>query len=173
MRSLCLLTTLFTCLICTSLAFASDKVFFNGIQGKWSGPGEIVAGKFKGTKFVCTFGGSNPSSKTGMDVDGSCRVGVFSQPMNAKILKTAGGYIGSFLDGASGEGMDVVGGRYTKSRLVVSIKRKNLNGVMVANLSNPNQLKVTISVKHEGKLIPVLGMALIRQPGTVISRSIK
>ena len=173
MRNLCFLFTLLTCLFYSSLASASDRIFFNGIQGKWSGPGEIVAGKFKGTKFVCTFGGTNPNTKTGMDVDGSCRVGVFSQPMNAKILKTAGDYVGSFLDGASGEGMDVVGGRYTNSRLVVNIKRKNLNGVMVANLSDPNQLKVTISVKHEGKLVPVLGMALKRQPGSVITGSLQ
>ena len=67
----------------------------------------------------------------------------------------------------------MVGGRYTNSRLVVNIKRKNLNGVMVANLSDPNQLKVTISVKHEGKLVPVLGMALKRQPGSVITGSLQ
>ena len=48
-----------------------------------------------------------------MDVDGSCRIGMFSQPMNAKIVKAAGNYIGEFLDGAKGDGMDVVGGRYT------------------------------------------------------------
>ena len=90
MRNISFLFTLLACLFYSSLASASDRIFFNGIQGKWSGPGEIVAGKFKGTKFVCTFGGTNPNAKTGMDVDGSCRVGVFSQPMNAKILKTAG-----------------------------------------------------------------------------------
>ncbi len=173
MRITSLLIALLACLFCASVATASDKVFFKGIQGKWSGPGEIVAGKFKGTKFVCTFGGATPDSKTSMDVDGSCRVGVFTQPMNAKITKTAGHYVGMFLDGAKGEGMDVVGGRYTQSRLVVNIKRKDLNGVMVANLSDPNQLRVTISVKHEGKLVPVIGMALTRQPGSVITGSVK
>ena len=33
-------------------AYANEATFFKHIQGKWSGPGEIVAGKYKGTKFV-------------------------------------------------------------------------------------------------------------------------
>ena len=163
---------LFIALLYSTSAFASDAKFFRNINGKWSGPGEIVAGKFKGTKFVCTFGGSNPaSSKSGMDVNGTCRVGVFNQKMNAKIVKTAGKYIGKFLDGAKGDGMDVTGGRYTRNRLVVDIKRKDLNGVLVANLNDPNNLKVTVLVKHGKKLIPVIGMNLARQGGTTLSRS--
>ncbi|MEO0910724.1 MAG: hypothetical protein AAFX96_10420 [Pseudomonadota bacterium] len=92
--------------------------------------------------------------------------------MNADIIKTAGQYIGKFLDGAKGDGMDVRGGRFTKNRLVVDIKRKNLNGIMVANLSDPKHLKVTISVKHNQTLIPVIGMNLRRQSGKVITGSL-
>ncbi len=146
-----------------NLALASDAEFFSGIRGSWSGPGQIVAGKYKGTKFVCNFGGKTKSANAGMDVDGSCRIGVFSQPMSAKIIKAAGNYIGSFLDGANGDGMDVTGGRYTHDRLVVDIKRENLNGILVANLSDPNVLNVTVSVKHHDRLIPVIGMTLKRK----------
>ena len=172
MRRICFLLVAVATAILTFSAHASDRQFFNGIKGKWSGPGEIVAGKFKGTKFVCTFGGETQKASTGMAVDGSCRVGMFSQPMNAKIATTAGKYIGQFLDGAKGEGMDIVGGRYTSQRLVVDIKRKDLNGVMVANLTDPNRLNVTISVKHNGRLIPVIGMSLKRQAGATITGSI-
>ena len=154
-----------------SIAQASEAKFFHNIQGKWSGPGEIVAGKYKGTKFVCTFDGSNSSLKSGMDIDGSCRVGVFSQPMSAKIMKTAGGYIGAFLDGEKGDGMDVTGGRYTRGRLVVDIKRHDLNSIMVANLSDPNNMRVTISVKHKDKLIPVIGMNLARKSDPIVTGS--
>ena len=164
--------TVLACLSFTANTYASDTEFFHGIQGKWKGPGEIVAGKYKGTKFVCTFDGTNPSKDVGMNVDGSCRVGVFTQKMNADIIKTAGQYIGKFLDGAKGDGMDVRGGRFTKNRLVVDIKRKNLNGIMVANLSDPKHLKVTISVKHNKTLIPVIGMNLRRQSGRVITGSL-
>ena len=34
-----------------------DKAFFQSISGTWSGPGEIVAGKYKGTKFTCNLTG--------------------------------------------------------------------------------------------------------------------
>ncbi len=47
------------------------------------GPGEIVAGKYKGTKFTCTLDGTTPAEKAGMTLDGSCRVGIFNQPMKA------------------------------------------------------------------------------------------
>lgn len=154
-------------------AQASDKKFFNDIQGKWVGPGEIVAGKYKGTKFVCTFKGANPANKAGMEVDGSCRVGVFSQPMSALILKAGQSYIGQFLDGEKGKGMDVTGGRYTRGRIVADIKRNDLRGIMVANLSNPNALKVSISVKHEGRLVPVIGMNLARKTDNIVTGSVK
>ena len=157
-------------LFATNLAaHASDKKFFSGVRGEWSGPGEIVAGKYKGTKFVCKFGGTKPKTKEGMMVDGSCRVGVFSRPMSAEVMKTAASYVGKFLDGQKGDGMDVVGGRYTQNRLVVEIRRKNLNGIMVANLSNPNRLNITISVRHNKKLIPVIGMNLARTGKPVAS----
>ncbi|MEO0910852.1 MAG: hypothetical protein AAFX96_11135, partial [Pseudomonadota bacterium] len=75
--------TVLACLSFSANSHASDTEFFHRIQGKWKGPGEIVAGKYKGTKFVCTFDGSNPTQDVGMNVDGSCRVGVFTQKMNA------------------------------------------------------------------------------------------
>ena len=169
MRFPILSAALFLLFASSSHAFASDTEFFSGIRGTWSGPGQIVAGKYKGTKFICTFGGETEVANRGMDVDGSCRIGVFSQPMNAKIVKAAGNYIGEFLDGAKGDGMDVVGGRYTADRLVVDIKRENLNGILVANLSNPNVLNVTVSVKHKDRLIPVIGMTLQRKSGPKFS----
>jgi len=154
------------------VANASEKAFLKNIQGSWSGPGDIVAGKYKGTKFICTFDGKNPDKAQGMEIDGSCRVGVFPQKMNAEIVKKGGGYVGKFLDGEKGDGMDIRGGRYTKNRLVVNIKRHNLNGIMVANLQDPNRLKITISVKHNKKLIPVIGMNLARQPDRVATGSV-
>lgn len=154
-------------------AFASDVQFFKGIQGKWSGPGEIVAGKYKGTKYICTFDGTNPEKGEGMVIDGSCRVGVFSQKMTAHITKKGSSYKGAFLDGAKGDGMDVTGGRYTRNRIIVDIVRKNLKGTMVVNLEDRNQLKATISVRHNKQLIPVIGMNLKRIDTGTVTSSIK
>ncbi len=148
-----------------SASAASDARFFKTIQGKWTGPGEIVAGKYKGTKFVCVFDGLHPDKKVGMNIDGYCRVGMFSQPMNAIVNKVGKGYRGTFLDGAKGEGMDITGGRYSKNKLVVNIKRKDLRGVMVSRLTGKNKLDMTISVRVDGRLIPVIGMSLSRFHG--------
>ncbi len=145
-----------------SISAASEAEFYRGIQGRWTGPGEIVAGKYKGTKFVCDFNGLTQSAASGMEIDGNCRVGVFNQPMNASVSRTSRGISGKFLDGQAGEGMDVVGGRYSGSKLVVDVKRKDLNGVMVARLTSDNKLNITVSVKVEKQLIPVIGMTLDR-----------
>ncbi|MCB1438309.1 MAG: hypothetical protein H6888_01845 [Nitratireductor sp.] len=149
---------------------ASEAVFFQSTEGKWTGPGEIVAGKYKGTKFTCVFDGFSKASR-GMDIDGYCRVGMFSQKMNASVKKEGRGYSGRFLDGEAGEGMDIVGGRYSNNRLVVDIKRKDLQGVMVAHRSADDKMNVTISVRVNGKLIPVIGMGLTRTaPSSVASK---
>lgn len=150
-------------------AFANETAFFKSIEGKWSGPGEIVAGKYKGTKFTCVFDGDNPVRKVGMKIDGYCRVGVFSQPMNAIIEKATRGYNGRFLDGEAGEGMDITGGRYSRNKLVVNIKRKDLRGVLVASKANNDHIQMTISVRVDGRLVPVIGMRLDRTDGNRIA----
>lgn len=152
-------------------AQASEKQFYSDIEGRWSGPGSIVAGKFKGTKFTCTFDGLTPEKLTGMSIDGNCRVGLFSQIMNASFTRSSKGYSGKFLDGEAGEGMDIIGGRYSRSKLVVDIKRKDLIGVMVASLNEKDKLNVTISVKVRNRLVPVIGMTLKRR-GPAINRTV-
>ncbi|TIT60578.1 MAG: hypothetical protein E5W60_18375, partial [Mesorhizobium sp.] len=88
-----------------------DKQFFQSVEGRWVGPGEIVAGKYKGTKFTCNFNGTTPDGKTGMTLDGDCRVGVFTQKMSATVeRKGREGYKGNFMGGSSGNGLDIIGG---------------------------------------------------------------
>ncbi len=154
----------------TQMASANETSFFKSVEGKWSGPGEIVAGKYKGTKFTCVFNGDNPIKKVGMKIDGYCRVGLFSQPMNAIIEKAGRAYRGKFLDGEAGEGMDIVGGRYSRNKLVVKIKRKDLRGVLVASKDNKDHMQMTISVRVDGKLVPVIGMRLDRTGGSSLAK---
>ena len=95
-------------------AASRDKRFFESVAGVWKGPGEIVAGKYKGTKFTCNLTGLPAEGKeTGLKLDGTCRVGVFSQPMKATIAEVGGKYQGQFLDGADGKGLDIVSGAVT------------------------------------------------------------
>ncbi|MEM6462063.1 MAG: hypothetical protein AAF724_09120 [Pseudomonadota bacterium] len=146
-----------------ALADSGDKAFFDSVSGVWRGPGEIVAGKYKGTKFACTFtGGPSAEHAVGVAMDGRCRVGIFSQKMRAFIGQQGDNYSGKFQDGAEGEGLDIVSGRIDGDKIVVGINRKRLNGAMVAHLQEPDVMNVTISVQVQDELIPVIGMTLSR-----------
>ncbi|MEQ1944492.1 hypothetical protein ABMA32_18910 [Mesorhizobium sp. VNQ89] len=153
-------------------AFAGgrDKQFFQSIEGTWTGAGEIVAGKYKGTKFNCTFDGSTPGKNLGMTLDGNCRVGVFTQKMTATVAaNTAVGYKGQFQDGAAGTGLDITAGNVVNDRKVVfAIHRNDLRGVMQARLPNDDTMNVTISVRVEESMVPVIGMSLKRVDATAV-----
>lgn len=145
-----------------------DKAFFQRAEGVWSGPGEIIAGKYKGTKFVCNFNGSTPGKAAGMTLDGSCRVGVFSQKMTATVAFAGKGYRGSFLDGAEGKGLDIIGGNVDGSKGVFTVNRKQLRGAMTARMTGQDKMAVTVSVKVGDQMVQVLGMGLTRVDQTTV-----
>ncbi|EJZ21773.1 hypothetical protein NE852_11395 [Rhizobium sp. Pop5] len=145
-------------------AATRDKAFFESVTGSWKGPGEIVAGKYKGTKFTCNLIGEPTGDDTaGIKLDGTCRVGVFKQPMTAVISQSGSTYKGKFLDGAAGKGLDVVSGAVTEDTVVVGINRAKLNGAMIARIRDDKTMNVTVSVKVESQMIPVIGLTLTRQ----------
>ena len=147
-----------------SIANERDKPFFQRAAGVWTGPGEIIAGKYKGTKFTCSFTGSSPEAKVGMTLDGACRVGVFTQPMSATVeQKGRNGYKGTFMGGSAGTGLDIVSGSVVDARKVVfNINRNQLNGLMQARIPDDNSMVVTVSVRVEKQVVPVIGMNLKR-----------
>ena len=158
-----------TSLGASSLAIAGDERFFDRIEGRWSGPGEIVAGKYKGTRFSCTLDGASVARKPGMTLDGTCRVGLFSQDISARVIKQGRSYGGQFLDGAKGKGLDVVSGNVAGDRVVVGMKREQLRGAMVAKLKDDGRLAVTVSVRVGEELVPVIGLDLARKlDGTAV-----
>lgn len=141
-----------------------DKRFFDTVAGYWKGPGEIVAGKYKGTKFTCNLTGeSSPNGATGMKLDGTCRVGMFSQPMSAVIAWDNNRYQGKFLDGAKGKGLDIVSGVVAGDKVVVNINRAKLDGAIVARMEKDTAMHITISVKVAEQMVPVIGLKLNRQ----------
>nr|CAD6414264.1 signal peptide protein [Rhizobium sp. Q54] len=151
-----------------------DKAFFQTVAGTWKGPGEIVAGKYKGTKFNCNLTGEAVAdAAAGIKLDGTCRVGVFKQPMSAVITQNGKGYKGKFLDGADGKGLDIISGAVNGDKVVVGINRAQLNGAMVASLRDQNTMNITISVKVEDQMIPVIGLTLDRDLDTIAVGSIR
>ena len=164
--------TAMTALPGSVIASDGDTAFFQKVSGTWSGPGEIVAGKYKGTKFNCTLDGATLAASKGMNIEGTCRVGVFTQEMKALIERKGGNYNGLFLDGAKGKGLDITAGNIAGNRATFSLNRKQLNGAMLARLSSDNDLNVTISVRVDKDMVPVIGMSLKRIDG-VATGSIK
>lgn len=147
-----------------------DKGFFQSVEGQWTGPGEIVAGKYKGTKFTCNLTGSSPALKVGMTLDGSCRVGVFTQKMSATVeQKGRNGYKGTFMGGSAGAGLDIISGSVVDARKVVfNINRNQLNGLMQARIPDDNSMVVTVSVRVDKQIVPVIGMNLKRVDGVSV-----
>lgn len=144
----------------------SESKFINTVAGRWSGPGEIVAGKYKGTRFTCDLTGLSPKGQADVDLDGTCRVGVFSQSMKASVRRSGKAFKGQFLDGAAGKGLDITSGRVDGNKAVFSLKRQQLNGAMLAHLPARDQMTVTISVKVADQMVPVIAMNLKRVDGT-------
>ena len=148
----------------TTNGAASERIYFENVQGTWQGAGRIVAGPYKNTRFTCNLSGRQPT-RVGMKLSGKCRVGLFTQPIEAVVAKSSGRYRGKFLDGAKGKGLDIISGRLRGKKLVLGIKRKKLVGTMVANLRDRNKLNITISVKVNGGLVPFIGLSLARTGG--------
>ena len=163
-----------TTLAAPAQAGTRDKAFFEQVTGSWQGKGEIVAGKYKGTKFACDLtGDTGPAKGAGIQLDGFCRVGVFKQPMSALITKAGATYKGKFLDGANGKGLDIISGQVAGNKVVVGINRQKLNGAMIARLESDNKMNITISVKVENKMVPVIGLSLDRNLDDIAVGSIK
>ena len=149
-----------------------DQRLFENVRGQWSGPGEVVAGKYKGTRFTCRFTGDVPDQTTGMLLDGACRVGMFTQKMSASVQRRGRGYAGTFLDGAKGKGLDIVSGSVDARKAVFGLNRNKLNGAMLARLADDDTMTVTISVRVNDELVPVIGVNLKRVPTSGTSSTI-
>ena len=142
-------------------AEASQR-YFKSIKGSWKGAGSVVAGKYKGTRFNCRLNGSQ-AQRSQLDVKGTCRIGLFTQKISAKLRRRGNSYRGVFLDGAKGSGMDITSGRMGGNKLTVAINSKGLTGAIVANLVERDKLRVSISVRiSDGRYVPVVGLDLTR-----------
>ena len=148
-----------------------DRQFFQSVEGNWAGPGEIVAGKYKGTKFICTFSGTTPSRKLGMTLDGGCRVGVFMQKMTATVEHSGRGRLSrapSWTAPRARASTSFPAMSSTAARSCSAINRKQLQGVMQARLPDDNTMNVTVSVRVDKTMVPVIGMNLKRVDDTPV-----
>jgi hypothetical protein len=82
--------------------------------------------------------------------------------MKATVTRVGSGYSGKFNDGSEGKGLDVTSGSVSGNKMVFGLNRKQLNGAMLARVSDQNTMNVTVSVRVEKELVPVIGMSLKR-----------
>ena len=153
------------CLALAPLPASGAPDYFTSVQGVWAGSGNIVNGKYKGTKFTCNLRGA-PQRGASMDISGTCRVGLLTQKISARIKRGRNGYRGTFLDGAKGKGLDVVSGNVSGKRATMSMVREELKGAMVARVKDDGKLGITVSVRIGEQLVPVIGIDLTRVDGT-------
>ena len=64
-----------------------------------------------------------------------------------------------------GNGLDVVGGSVASNRVVFKLARNALDGAMQARMADKDTMNVTVSVKVENELVPVIGINLKRLDG--------
>ena len=68
--------------------------------------------------------------------------------------------------------IDVVSGTVTDDTVVVGLNRAKLNGAMIARLQGKNTMTVTISVKVDNTMVPVIGMNLNRETDEIAVGSV-
>jgi len=140
-----------------------ERLYFQAFEGGWSGQGEVVAGKYKGTRFNCHFIGISETRQIGMSLDGNCRVGLFGQVMKAKIIRRpSGAFLGHFNDGAQAQGMDITAAHIGADHMQFDLNRQNLQGSMLARLEAQDKMSITLSVKVMGEFVRVAGVTLKR-----------
>jgi len=98
-----------------------------------------------------------------MSLDGSCRVGLFSQAMKAKIVQRGEGvFLGHFNEGAKAQGMDITAARIGADHMQFDLNRQNLQGSMLARLEAQDKMSIALSVKVMGEFVRVVGVHLKR-----------
>lgn len=137
--------------------------FLAKFKGSWSGTGRVLAGPDRGTDFRCALRGKPSRTGVKISMDGKCSIGRLSARMGASIKYSAGvqKYIGRFLGGAKGNGMDIYGDRRGNS-LKLRLSRGTTQGSMDLLLQKKDLMRVIISVtdSERGRTIPVIAMDL-------------
>ena len=136
--------------------------YFESIQGKWAGKGEVIAGKYKNTKFICNINGKTPET-IGMDIDGDCRIGFISQKISAFVEKNHNLYRGEFLGGAEGNGLDIIGGVLKDEKFTAYLVRDNLGGTIEINGQKKDNMKIDIAIEYQEQLYPIIVLNMVRE----------
>jgi hypothetical protein len=144
----------------------SDGVLFmERFSGEWRGTGQVLLGQDSGLKFHCSLDG-NPS-RTGMTfgMTGRCWMGKMAAPVFAKLRfnPETNRFYGEFMDGADGNGVDVVGQREGEG-FELKLVRGSAQGRLVAEPVGTDEMRVLISLydRRNNRDIPIVAMGFAK-----------
>lgn len=159
---------------CAAPAQADDAAeFMDRFSGEWAGVGELLVGEESGLQFQCELDGE--PSRTGLTfaMTGRCWLGRLSARVHASLHYNAhtNEFYGTFLGGADGDGLDVVGMRAGEG-FSMRLVRGGVQGRLTAEAVTRDRLEIVIYYRDvaNDRELPVVGMAFDRagaDPGDV------
>lgn len=139
--------------------------FMELFSGKWRGAGRLLVGPESGLKFYCSLDGNPSRTELTFGLDGKCWVGKLSARIYARLHYNAetNRFYGDFLDGAEGNGVDVIGERRGKGFSLL-LSRGMAQGELIAKPAGRNKMTVTILLTDRARKrsFPVATMGFAR-----------
>ena len=145
--------------------------FFQKFSGEWLGTGQLLFGPQFGAKFHCELQGSPSSTHMIFDMRGKCWMGSISGPVRAQLRynRDTNRFYGEFMDGAEGQGVDVVGLRSGEG-FTLRLSRGQTQGKLLADAVGSDQMKVLLSVRDKARNrdFPVVAMGFTRKSASAL-----
>ncbi|SEQ35111.1 hypothetical protein SAMN05216548_10459 [Faunimonas pinastri] len=168
------LTALFLSCAVSVAAFAAPAranddaaVFMAKFSGEWMGIGRILIGPQVNSKFYCSLDGDPTHTQLTFNMKGKCWMGKLSAPVFADLHYNNDNqrFYGAFLDGARGNGVDIIGERKGPDGFDLKLTRGSNSGVISASPVGDNQINATLLL-HDGinnRDVPVVAMGIYRK----------
>jgi len=162
---------LFASIACSSagagptLSPSDPGAFLERFSGEWRGTGRVLIGRDSGLKFHCALEGEPSRTKLTFAMKGKCWAGKLSALVHASLRYNADNdrFYGDFMDGAEGQGADIVGERAGEG-FFLKISRGAAQGRVFAEPVGGNQMKVILSLHDRAtkRDIPVAAMGFAK-----------
>ncbi len=145
---------------------ADAALFMNKFSGEWRGTGKVLLGPDSGLKFHCRLDGDPSKSRMTFGMNGRCWMGRLAAPVFARLRynRDTNRFYGAFMDGAEGQGVDIVGERLGDG-FRMKLSRGTAQGRLMAEPVGDDELKVIISLydKRNKREIPIVAMGFAKK----------
>jgi hypothetical protein len=141
-------------------------IFMERFSGEWRGTGRLLVGPENGLKFHCALDGDPSRTELTFGLSGKCWAGRLTGRVYARLHYNAetNRFYGDFLDGAEGNGVDVIGERKGNGFSLL-LSRGMAQGELIAKPAGRNKMTVTILLSDSTRKLslPVAAMGFARK----------